>query len=506
MNPCKKQHFARRGILFFVGTLMAVSAQGAEPPGGIRYSDFIKHGADAYAPLAFERGLTPAYPAFADVSLPALGGAGGLFGLGSGLSGVIAVGVVVGSLAGLSSVAGGKKDSPTNTATAPPSLTLEEIEMQAQAACSGDATLSRPTFIIPEDPNISTETITGQPSPTSGRPVSFREHGIAGHRLADSRDRSDERAGYFLRGITTTSTLEVRGRRFSDIVNGSDKNLRYNLPNSTQTVFVAAGDVIGLVVSTPAYARTARPFFDLTSRPLTPNSPRYRVYSGITNSIGVSLFVAAETATPACTLAAEQFFLNENWQTTQRLSESRSDFSLRFGWRGMLNEKYALRLNNLLFSQSGNFNNIHVESSHTPFVRGNFTLDTNSGWRLWGDGKHAVIYTQPTARWDVSHLFGEARTSGEVYARMNIGKLSSTTFADGTLRGLAFGVFADKVLRHDDSYHLRLESPFADTRAPAWRLAADASIGTPGRYLRLGLHHQLDGNKAGAHLFYSREF
>ena len=204
-----------------------------------------------------------------------------------------------------------------------------------------------------------------------------------------------------------------------------------------------------------------------------------------------------------CNVAgSERFFLDSNFALTRNFAEgvtrAQLPFALRTTWRGLMSGP-AVRIGNFMVSQNSDLRNTHIEHQATAFAAGAFAVHTDSGWRRFDSGNSTMTYAKNTATWDLTPAV-------QLYAQNTGGWLNSSKYANGRLQAQAFGVFADKVLRHDDSYHLRLESPLADSRAQIWRLAADTSIGTAADYLRLGLHHQINGNKTGMRLFYSREF
>ncbi len=244
----------------------------------------------------------------------------------------------------------------------------------------------------------------------------------------------------------------------------------------------------------------------------------FRVYEGA----GGTLFLARNQnglATnnqemTSCTAGAGEFFLDDNWMPTQNLGESRATFpfNLREGLRGLLNDKRAVRLKNFFFTANDSqLRDFHLEHRFHLFGEANesatgespdlsgFSAFAESGYKRQNGGRTALHYNKLTAIRDFAGGMS-------FYAQGISGRINSEVYRNTRLRGFAAGIFADEVFRHNDSYHLRIESPLSAPQIARTRMAIDARIGEPENYWRIGFYRGLEDKKSAAKLFWLREF
>ncbi|MGI9297953.1 MAG: hypothetical protein ACR2QC_08650 [Gammaproteobacteria bacterium] len=216
----------------------------------------------------------------------------------------------------------------------------------------------------------------------------------------------------------------------------------------------------------------------------------------------------------ACTAGAGEFFLDDNWMPTQNLGDSRMTFpfNLREGLRGLLDEKHAVRLKNFFFTANDSqLRDFHLEhrfhlfgeadestTGESPNSSG-FSAFAESGYKRQNGGRTALHYNKLTAIRDFTSGFA-------IYVQGVNGRINSEIYRNTRLRGFAAGIFADKVLSHDDSYHLRIESPLSAPQIARTRMAIDARIGEPENYWRIGFYRSLEDKESAAKLFWLREF
>ncbi|MBE8157797.1 MAG: hypothetical protein HAW59_00130 [Betaproteobacteria bacterium] len=174
-------------------------------------------------------------------------------------------------------------------------------------------------------------------------------------------------------------------------------------------------------------------------------------------------------------------------------------FSLRENLRGYMDESAAVRLDNFFFVADTELRDLHLEYRATPFETENFALHADSGFRRWGQNGTNAAYMKITGMRALSPL-------ADIYAQASFGEVRSDFWKNGQLRGLAAGMFYGNLLRHDDSYHLRFEQPFAAAELAHWQIAADARFGVENRYLRFRFWRNMQNGKQGANLFLMREF
>ncbi len=199
---------------------------------------------------------------------------------------------------------------------------------------------------------------------------------------------------------------------------------------------------------------------------------------------------------------------------TQNLGDSRATFpfNLREGLRGLLDEKRAVRLKNFFFTANDSqLRDFHLEHRFNLFGEENesttgessapsgFSAFAESGYKRQNGGRTALHYNKLTAIRDFAGGMS-------FYAQGISGRINSEVYRNTRLQGFAAGIFADKVLSHDDSYHLRIESPLSAPQIARTRMAIDARIGEPENYWRIGFYRGLEEKESAAKLFWLREF
>ena len=136
----------------------------------------------------------------------------------------------------------------------------------------------------------------------------------------------------------------------------------------------------------------------------------------------------------------------------------------------------------------------------TAFENENFSLYSDNGFKRIDDGDTQMFYNSMLANRQLTPQI-------DIYLKAATGAVISDHYEDSRLQSLAFGMFYDGVLRSDDSYHVRLQQPFAAKQVADWELAADARFGEADNYIRLGISHKLQGDKTTkAGVFWARDF
>lgn len=174
-------------------------------------------------------------------------------------------------------------------------------------------------------------------------------------------------------------------------------------------------------------------------------------------------------------------------------------FALRDGLRGLIDEQHAVRLDNFLFTADARLTNFHLERRWTPLQYDNFTLHADGGYKRWDNGATGAFYAKTTARLSLT-------PTTDAYLQVAAGTLSSSVYRDSRLRGFAVGVFHDSLFRRDDSYHLRIEQPFAAEALAATRIALAARVGVESHYAGLSFYHHLRTDAHSGRVFYRRTF
>ena len=174
-------------------------------------------------------------------------------------------------------------------------------------------------------------------------------------------------------------------------------------------------------------------------------------------------------------------------------------FSLREELRGHMDESAAVRLENFFFVSDSEMRDVHLEYRATPFENENFALHADGGFRRWGQNNTNTAYMKITGMRALS-------PRADIYAQASMGEVRSDFWKNGELRGFAAGIFYENLLRRGDSYHLRIEQPFAAKELARWRIAADARFGGKNRYLRFNFWRNMQNGKQGARMFLTREF
>ncbi len=195
-------------------------------------------------------------------------------------------------------------------------------------------------------------------------------------------------------------------------------------------------------------------------------------------------------------LFSDEFAFPENMF---RIPDGVTVFSLRGNLRGHMDESAALRLDNFFFTSDSELRDLHLEYRATPFQNDSFALHADGGFRRWGHNDTNAAYLKFTGMRALS-------PKADIYAQASAGEVRSDLWKDGKLRGFAAGIFYGNVLRHDDSYHLRLEQPFAAEELAHYRFAADARFGEEADYMRFHFWRNLQTGKQGAKAFLTREF
>ncbi len=179
---------------------------------------------------------------------------------------------------------------------------------------------------------------------------------------------------------------------------------------------------------------------------------------------------------------------------------NRTVFALRDAFRGFMSGKGAA-VGDFRFLAGDDFHLLHFEHQATllELDDGAFSLLADTGYKRWDDGMHSAVYGKLTAERQWSE-------NADIYLQAMTGDLESDFYADSILQGFAAGVFAEKIIRGDDFWHLRAEQPFSSPEAAEWQLAADLRIGKPEKYYGIGATQSLNGKGAELLLFYRREF
>ncbi|MGI9296587.1 MAG: hypothetical protein ACR2QC_01650, partial [Gammaproteobacteria bacterium] len=207
------------------------------------------------------------------------------------------------------------------------------------------------------------------------------------------------------------------------------------------------------------------------------------------------------------------FVAGSEGRTTGGADPAEFPFHLDKNLRGLLDEKYAVRLRNFYFAaDDSQLRDFHLEYRANFFGDesenggggessdpSGFSAFAESGYKRQNGGRTQLVYNKLTAMQNLS-----AQTA--IYAQGANGQIKSEIYRNAKLRGFAGGVFADGIFSHNDSYHLRIESPLADERATEPRFAIDARIGTPKEYLRFGIRRNLEDEESAAKFLWLREF
>lgn len=173
-------------------------------------------------------------------------------------------------------------------------------------------------------------------------------------------------------------------------------------------------------------------------------------------------------------------------------------FGLRENLRGHMDDSAAVRLDNLFFVSDSELRDLHLEYRATPWQTETFALHADSGFRRWDKTDTDAAYMKITGMQNFD--------AADIYAQASFGEVRSDFWKNGKLRGLAAGMFYDNLLRHDDSYHLRFEQPFAAEELAHWKFSADARFGEENRYLRFRFSRDMQNGKNSATVIYRRKF
>ena len=224
---------------------------------------------------------------------------------------------------------------------------------------------------------------------------------------------------------------------------------------------------------------------DVDGRPRTPN-------------------LACETPTEAAG-ENQHFFLlttgmnaDERFATTDDFSEDALRLASGGLLTGLINGNSAMQLGNFSFAVDSSLKNLSIEHRFAPKPLGDIESRAYTGWRFHDGGQTNIYYHKSV--WEYA-----PNPKVNLYAMSSSGSIRSELYESTSLGGYAAGVFAAKILRHDDSYHVRFHSPFSADEVRRYELAADARYGTPGNNLRLNLYRRLKEKKTGARLIYRHE-
>lgn len=169
------------------------------------------------------------------------------------------------------------------------------------------------------------------------------------------------------------------------------------------------------------------------------------------------------------------------------------------GFRGFMSGK-GVKIGGFRFLADDSFRHLHMEHQADLYQSedGGFSILADSGYKRWDAGMHSAIYGKLTAK----HKWSEDTS---LYLQSAIGDLESDFYANSLLHGFSAGVFADKVVRHNDYWHVRIEQPFSSPAAARWQVAADLRIGEEKDYYGLGVSRLIDDNHGELAVFYHRE-
>ena len=197
--------------------------------------------------------------------------------------------------------------------------------------------------------------------------------------------------------------------------------------------------------------------------------------------------------------AANKVFIKEDWTTTNNFDEAdRTEFLFQEAAGGMLNKNNAARAGGFAFAAGENLKNMHVEYSLPEAKSGEITWRTYSGYSWQDGGKTRMVYYKTTA--------GMGGKNWQLYAQAASGRIYSQIYTPSAISGAAAGLFYANLFRHDDSYYIRLHSPFTEDKARAWSLSADAQIGGAGAHVYLGISRNMKEGKTKAKIQYRRRF
>ncbi|MBE8158735.1 MAG: hypothetical protein HAW59_05035, partial [Betaproteobacteria bacterium] len=239
-------------------------------------------------------------------------------------------------------------------------------------------------------------------------------------------------------------------------------------------------------------------------------SPTLRVATGArtTERIGGTSLSADVEEKCVADAGDNEFFLGADWELLPTVvgSRARGDFGSFRDTReillgGVLNKNNsAVRANNFSFAADSALKNMHIEYTLPETKTGDISWRNYSGYRMQNGGKTQIYYQKAAAE------YAPAGKNWRLYALSTSGRINSEIYENTPLASFSTGFFAGKIFRHDDEYHVRLNTPFSAAEVREWELSADARLGLPESHVRLGLHKNLATKKSSARIFYRREF
>ena len=211
-----------------------------------------------------------------------------------------------------------------------------------------------------------------------------------------------------------------------------------------------------------------------------------------------ALAVDSQTACSDIT-AANQFFLDDNWMTTQTYTTAlRTEFPLRGILGGLLNENNAVKAGNFFFSAGQELKNFHMEYKSEKEI-GGANLRAFSGVIKTDGGKTEIAYYKTSAHYAVS-------SGAEIFAAGAFGQIRSARYADSSrLRGFSIGAFF-RGRRTGDWLQTKIESPLGDNLRHRTRFSATANIGGKKSQIRIGAERNIEDKTTAAKILYRRNF
>ena len=203
------------------------------------------------------------------------------------------------------------------------------------------------------------------------------------------------------------------------------------------------------------------------------------------------------------------FFLGGRNERVRNLGESRflDEFIDEFTFQdisavldGELTENNSARLGNFSFTADSSLKNLRMEYAYPEIKTGDFLWRAHSGYRREHGGKTEIYYQKSGAE------YAPEGANWKIYTASTAGRIRSEIYENTPLHGLSAGFFHGKLLRHNDSYHIRLHTPFSANQVREWEFSADARAGTPDKHLRLQLYRNISREVGGARLTYRQRF
>ncbi|MBE8158692.1 MAG: hypothetical protein HAW59_04815, partial [Betaproteobacteria bacterium] len=213
-------------------------------------------------------------------------------------------------------------------------------------------------------------------------------------------------------------------------------------------------------------------------------------------------------ANPQCSIPSSSngFFLDSEWRPTDSFSQSRAltEFGsfreiVRTALGGMLNQNNAVQIKNFSFTADSSLKSMHMEYALPETKTGDISWRNYSGYRRQAGGTE-IYYQRAAAE------YAPAGKNWRLYALSTSGRINSEIYENTPLASFSTGFFAGKIFRHDDEYHVRLNTPFSAAEVRTWELSADMQIGAPKHHIRFGLHRNFEEKNFSSRIFYKKEF